>query len=108
MGQHTDWVEDVLMAPKLQYLLVVLRRDISRQQLESIQPDYSALYAARQAGSSVWAICVTSGGEAERTHWQTHHQWEAAAWSCSCWADLQFESALHGYANGSFWHIKCC
>ena len=45
MPGHTDWVEDVLLSPHLRYLLVVLRKGTTRQQLESLQPDTIKLKA---------------------------------------------------------------
>ena len=87
MEQHIDWVEDVLMAPKLQYLLVVLRQGITRQQLESIQPDYSALYAAKREGGSLVAICVTTAGETAKACQLKRYHWEVGAEACACWSD---------------------
>lgn len=68
MTGHTDWVEDVRLSPHLRYLLVVLRKGITRQQLESLQPDMLKLKAAAndEDGGLVGATVTCRGTWAGR------------------------------------------
>ncbi|KAK9794683.1 hypothetical protein WJX73_009414 [Symbiochloris irregularis] len=66
MSGHSDWVEDVQLSPHLRYLLVVLRQGVTRQQLESLQPDMLKLKAAAndEDGGLVGATVTCRDSEA--------------------------------------------
>ena len=61
MGAHIAWVKEVRYTAKLQYLLVVLRSGVSRQQLEGLQPEFRALEAACSR-EELTGVCVTCQG----------------------------------------------
>ena len=61
LGEHVHWVENVQFAASLQYLLVVLKRHVTRQQLETIEPDFVAMHAAVKPGDLTGIIVTCQG-----------------------------------------------
>ena len=61
MEANVAWVAEVRHAPKLHYLLVVLKDTVTPDQLTSLSVDGTALLAA-YTGDAVTGICVTLRG----------------------------------------------